>query len=304
MERDVRVAAVFVCLLFTVLMLTWTLSGSSSAANFDCAKAATSSEKLICSDGSLSAADDRLAKAYRMAMKTSRNKQALKHEQQNWIQKERDVCQDAACMLKAYESRIAALEGGHHDTAQTTQKAEKANESPQDALKQANENFTYLGQLINPFALAELFPWLSDTLPGPVAVDLAGTTASTNRYLATVTSQEGGWIWAAKTEHGAEQKFGYKRLGVLTNGAQVLLTEASGGGSGVFTNLLLVKFQSDVEYGDEGKRRDRLIIMRVGAISLGDRYSGPIKVEQNQITIGPGKNIEQAQTPERVIKFD
>jgi uncharacterized protein len=82
------------------------------AASFDCAKAATKSEKLICADPQVSAADEQLAEVYRRVLEqlSDFDKDGLKKEQRNWIKTQRDACPDAACMLKAYQARIAALE--------------------------------------------------------------------------------------------------------------------------------------------------------------------------------------------------
>ena len=80
------------------------------AASFDCTKAATKSEKLICVDQQVSAADEQLAELYRRILEQSSDKENVKKEQRNWIKAQRDACPDTSCMLKAYQARIAALE--------------------------------------------------------------------------------------------------------------------------------------------------------------------------------------------------
>jgi uncharacterized protein len=95
----------------TCMLLMLCVSGDLTlAASFDCAKAATKSEKLVCADPQVSAADEQLAEVYRRVLEQSRDKENLKKEQRNWVKTQRDVCPDAPCILKAYQARIAALE--------------------------------------------------------------------------------------------------------------------------------------------------------------------------------------------------
>lgn len=77
-------------------------------ASFDCAKAASKIEKLTCSTPENGDADRRLASAYRSAAAKSSDPAALKQQQREWL-KERNACNDAACLLKTTEARIQAL---------------------------------------------------------------------------------------------------------------------------------------------------------------------------------------------------
>jgi hypothetical protein len=159
-------------------------------------------------------------------------------------------------------------------------------------LKEAREHFTFLGEPINPLAVHDLSPLLSDALPGPVAIDLAGTY-HTNRYFGKSTrDKEGRVSMDLKTTHestaenGANEGFvGYKRLGVLANGIQVLRIWSNGGGSGIFESLLLVRCEMDYEYREDGSRRYRVLLLRAGECGLGDRFAGSIKVISRENTI-------------------
>ena len=82
--------------------LTWSPS-------FDCAKASTGAERLICSNKGLSAADVNLNQAYKNALSSSADKNVLKKEQIAWRKNERDACSDVDCMTKIYEQRITQL---------------------------------------------------------------------------------------------------------------------------------------------------------------------------------------------------
>lgn len=82
------------------------------AASFDCHKAATSTEKMICSDAQTSALDSKLQQTYKTALAAASNatdKKALTKEQRNWITYTRGSCQDAACLRQVYTDRIIVL---------------------------------------------------------------------------------------------------------------------------------------------------------------------------------------------------
>ncbi|MGO4155997.1 lysozyme inhibitor LprI family protein [Cupriavidus sp. YAF13] len=77
-------------------------------ASFDCSKAASKIETLVCSSQQTADADRRLAAAYRAAASKSTDQAALKQQQRDWL-KERNACTDAACLLNVTDARIQAL---------------------------------------------------------------------------------------------------------------------------------------------------------------------------------------------------
>lgn len=77
-------------------------------ASFDCSKAASKIEKLICSSSQTADADRRLTAVYRAAVSKSTDQAALKQQQRDWL-KERNACDDSACLLKVTAARIQAL---------------------------------------------------------------------------------------------------------------------------------------------------------------------------------------------------
>jgi len=79
------------------------------AASFDCTKAASKIEKLICSTPEAADADRRLTAAYSAAKSKSADPSAVKADQVAWIKQQRNACGDAACLLKTTEARIQAL---------------------------------------------------------------------------------------------------------------------------------------------------------------------------------------------------
>jgi uncharacterized protein len=79
------------------------------AASFDCAKASTDVEKMICSDSAISQLDSDLGVAYKAAMDKAENKDLLKQEQRLWLKAKLNTCQNVGCLSDVYSQRIAQL---------------------------------------------------------------------------------------------------------------------------------------------------------------------------------------------------
>ena len=77
--------------------------------SFDCSKASTGAERMICSNSDLAQADVQLAQAYKAGLSKSADKAAFKKEQGAWIRNQRDACSDAAAMLQVYQDRISQI---------------------------------------------------------------------------------------------------------------------------------------------------------------------------------------------------
>jgi uncharacterized protein YecT (DUF1311 family) len=78
--------------------------------SFDCAKAGTPVEKLICATPSVSALDLKLSESYKTLLRLSEDKPGLKKEQALWIKTKRNVCETVDCLQSAYQSRLDELE--------------------------------------------------------------------------------------------------------------------------------------------------------------------------------------------------
>lgn len=74
------------------------------AASFNCSKAATEVEYLICGSHRLSALDSEMAKLYRALR--SRN-DSIRQGQRDWLRRERNTCESHDCLLGKYNERIA-----------------------------------------------------------------------------------------------------------------------------------------------------------------------------------------------------
>ncbi|WP_334035273.1 lysozyme inhibitor LprI family protein [Burkholderia cepacia] len=87
------------------------LPAAAHAAGFDCAKAASSTEKTICADAALSKLDGDLAAAWKQALAKGGDTAALKAAQLKWL-KQRDRCgADELCLGDRYRERLASLNG-------------------------------------------------------------------------------------------------------------------------------------------------------------------------------------------------
>lgn len=84
-------------------------NNSSFSPSFDCEKANTDSERLICSDRDLSKLDVELNQKYQILRSSNINKSNLRAEQIEWIKTKRNSCSDKTCMAQSYRERISQL---------------------------------------------------------------------------------------------------------------------------------------------------------------------------------------------------
>jgi uncharacterized protein YecT (DUF1311 family) len=78
-------------------------------ASFNCNKATSRVEKLICASEHLSGLDRTLAEAYTTVAAHSRDFSAVQARQREWLRSTRNACSDAACLDAAYTKRIKEL---------------------------------------------------------------------------------------------------------------------------------------------------------------------------------------------------
>ena len=91
---------------FYALFLGVFLSTSIFAASFDCKKATTKNEKIICSDSVISKLDEDLVKNYKQVKAFNPN---IVADQRQWLASLKS-CDDAACLKSKYEDRNSELE--------------------------------------------------------------------------------------------------------------------------------------------------------------------------------------------------
>jgi len=81
------------------------------AQSFDCARAQTRVEKLVCSDRGVADLDEYLGRYYSAARAEIPGAAAcLQADQSQWLKTRRDACPDAACLKSAYLERLAELD--------------------------------------------------------------------------------------------------------------------------------------------------------------------------------------------------
>jgi len=94
----------FAVTLFGCLALTL----PAQAASFDCSKAQSKIEKMVCADSGLSRLDEKIAKVYGEVLKKSSDETLLKKQQRGWL-KARNQCKDISCLGDHYRGRLAEL---------------------------------------------------------------------------------------------------------------------------------------------------------------------------------------------------
>jgi len=78
-------------------------------ASFDCAKASTRVERMICSSGEISDLDGQLARAYLLALSIAESPDGMRFGQHAWLKDQRNKCADVACLREAYKKRLATF---------------------------------------------------------------------------------------------------------------------------------------------------------------------------------------------------
>jgi uncharacterized protein len=91
------------------LLLSMSTIALADGPAFNCAKASSKVEKMICADATLSSADPVNADMYGEALQTTDNQNRVKQEQRQWL-KVRNEYQSVECIGKAYDARYNALQ--------------------------------------------------------------------------------------------------------------------------------------------------------------------------------------------------
>jgi uncharacterized protein len=97
-----------ICVMTYIMFLFGSLVPPAQAASFDCEKAVTKVEKLICGNSELSKLDEELSASYKTALQDEKQADSIKQAQKQWM-KERNSCDDAACASQAYKDRLKTL---------------------------------------------------------------------------------------------------------------------------------------------------------------------------------------------------
>lgn len=91
-----------------LLALFAAIASVAHGASFDCARAGTRIEHLICDSVDLPSLDAQLDGAYQGALDRSLHPDKVKAQQVAWL-KSREACADAQCLIALYQQRIETL---------------------------------------------------------------------------------------------------------------------------------------------------------------------------------------------------
>lgn len=97
---------------FVLALFGFLVVAPAHAASFDCSKAETQIEKLICGNNELSVLDDKMGKAFQRDIEVESSNLSMfsiKDAQHQWL-KLRNSCPDAECIKEAYLERLAQLQ--------------------------------------------------------------------------------------------------------------------------------------------------------------------------------------------------
>ncbi len=96
--------------------ITLPVHAEVAKASFDCEKASSNIEKLICGDQQLSALDSKLEIFYKATLAKYSTDEAnmLKEDQNKWLKNARGICDDISCLKQTYEYRIYEFSKNDH----------------------------------------------------------------------------------------------------------------------------------------------------------------------------------------------
>ena len=174
-------------------------------------------------------------------------------------------------------------------------------EDVQNLFKKVDTTFKLNGKPIHPKLIQEFEGWLSDGGPITISVD-ALAAMGTDEYNEGDVEVDEEWVRYYASER---ESYSYKRLGRLNNGLHVLRTAYWGGGSGVFSSLLFVRFviskglDGHLHSDNDLTSYERILMTIVCNYGLQDRYGGEIKLmaQENKVIVEKGDE-------EKVLDFN
>ena len=168
-------------------------------------------------------------------------------------------------------------------------------------LQEANNHFTFRGLPVNPKVLYQFIPWISDSRPSIMSIDLLSANHGTNQFgdADKLKKDADGYI-DIDFEGG---KIGYNWLGKLNNNVHVLKFYESGGGSGVFSALLFVKFEIR-DFVNSGKKYKQLLINCLRHNGLSDRAKTDVILDKKNNKVYVSTQPYWEKVPEKfVVEF-
>jgi len=157
----------------------------------------------------------------------------------------------------------------------------------------ANKYFSFNGKPIHPKIIKELNTWISDGGDQVVSINIIDSQDSNRFCCVDDIKLKNEFVYYQDDE----TTFNYKYIGVMDSGVHVLYTSDSPfGASGVFRSLVFVTFKLDSGLMIDSdtslvSKETRLLISKVGEMSLGDRWEGHVSIMSNDLYISDGRKI-------------
>lgn len=109
---------------YIFLLCSLLVANNSFAASFDCKKASTQIEIIICNNSELSRLDEDVSEIYRLILEKDAS---IKSSQEGWI-KSRDMCESDFCLINSYRDRVDELNFILRDVNEDSRKEIKTHE--------------------------------------------------------------------------------------------------------------------------------------------------------------------------------
>ena len=94
----------------TIALLCLLSQLGSAWAVVDCSKPKTKVDWMLCSNDKAALEEERMALEFRAAMNRTDKREALMQEQRDWTVNVRDICNEVACLVRAYRDRASELQ--------------------------------------------------------------------------------------------------------------------------------------------------------------------------------------------------
>lgn len=88
-------------------------------ASFDCTRASSEVERVVCSDSRVSKLDEDYANQFRSAIANASDPESVRANGRAWLRVVRDACSSAECLVDAYSTRILELQASSHEQSPT-----------------------------------------------------------------------------------------------------------------------------------------------------------------------------------------
>lgn len=140
----------------------------------------------------------------------------------------------------------------------------------------------YERKAMHPGVFEMLQTSLADLQPVATAVDLEGALHA-DRFDRRVI-EEDGWVTCPAGDSPTPPFFSYRLLGSTSSGVHVVLTSECGGGSGIFSALLLVEISKE-RFCDESEWATRFVLRLLGEAHPGESDPSRILIQGDRVLL-------------------